>query len=88
VPACFGHGPIVVKLYRAGPSERAVHILFEMVSWRNALEPAQRVGLEQIAAWPLATVSADGTLVGIAMRDVRPPFEALFTLRAGAANAC
>src|SRR5690242_6594401 len=67
VPPGLGAGPVVVKLYHRPPPAGGADVLAEMAAWGAAAEGAP---VHQVAAWPLATVSARGEVVGVAMRDV------------------
>ncbi len=77
-------GPaLVVKLYRAAPPRGAARALAEMVEWSQQLAAPQRELLHHLAAWPLATITSGGVLMGIAMHDVRSRFEVPFLMPSG-----
>jgi hypothetical protein len=74
--------PLVVKLYRMG-SAVGSGMLGEMVAWGRGLPIAERRRLYRLSAWPLATVSSNGTLAGILMQDLRERFELPFVMPSG-----
>jgi eukaryotic-like serine/threonine-protein kinase len=74
---------VVVKLYRARPPRSAALALVEMVQWSRGLASEQSEPLHRLAAWPLATITADGALRGIVMHDVRARFEVPFLMPSG-----
>jgi hypothetical protein len=82
----LGGVPVVVKLYHRRPPPGAADVLADMVAWSDSLDPRRRVQLHQLAAWPLATVSARGELVGIAMPDVSARFSVPFLMPSGRAQ--
>lgn len=86
VPPELGSGPVVVKLYHRPPPDGAVDVLAEMAGWGASLDPRRRAGLHRLTAWPLATVSSRGRLVGIAMRDVSGRFGVPFLMPSGRAQ--
>jgi hypothetical protein len=82
-PGELGARPIVVKLYRRPPATGASLVLGEMIEWSRSLEPVQNGELQRVAAWPVATVSAHGRVVGIAMHDATARFVVPFTMPSG-----
>jgi hypothetical protein len=79
----LGEGPIVVKLYRRPPAAGAALVLAQMIDWSRSLDPRQSGELQRVAAWPLATVSANGRVVGIAMHDATVRFAVPFVMPSG-----
>ena len=75
--------PVVVKLYRRAPSTAAAGLLAEMIAWGLGLEARQRSRLHQVAAWPVAVVTREGTPAGIVMHDVAPRFDVPFMMPSG-----
>jgi hypothetical protein len=82
-PELGGAGPVVVKLYHRPPPAGGARVLADMAAWGAG---AGRTPLHQVAAWPLATVSVRGEVVGIAMRDVSGRFSVPFLMPSGRAQ--
>ncbi len=79
-------GSVVIKLYHRAPPPGAAAVLSEMAAWGALLDPLGRARLQRVAAWPLATVSSQGRLAGIAMRDVSDRFSVPFLMPSGRAQ--
>jgi hypothetical protein len=86
IPPGLGPGPVVVKLYHRAPPLGAAAALAEMVAWAASLAPQRRARLHRVTAWPLATVSLHGGLVGVAMPDVSRRFSVPFLMPSGRAQ--
>jgi serine/threonine protein kinase len=85
-PAELGASRVVVKLYHRPPPPGAAGVLAEMVVWGRSLDPRRRARLHRLTAWPLATLSARGRLVGIAMQDMSGRFSVPFLMPSGRAR--
>lgn len=83
VPPRLGGAPMVVKLYRRAPSAAAVDQLAQMIAWSLRLDARQHVRLHEVAAWPVAILTRQGTPAGIAMGDVSGRFEVPFVMPSG-----
>jgi hypothetical protein len=83
IPPGLGAGPVVVKLYHRPPPAGGSGVLADMAAWGAS---PQGASLHHVSAWPLATVSARGEVVGIAMRDLRGRFSVPFLMPSGRAQ--
>jgi hypothetical protein len=82
-PAWEGGPPVVVKLYRRPPPAEAADVLSAMVRWEAALDAERATWLRYLTAWPIATVTSQGRVVGIAMHDLRGRFSVPFVMPSG-----
>jgi hypothetical protein len=87
IPSELGRGPVVVKLYRRPPPAQAARALAEMVTWSHSLSAGLYARLHDVAAWPVAVVSAGSTALGVVMRDQGPRFSVSFAMPSGRRSA-
>src|ERR1700760_2258294 len=80
VPPELGSCPGVGKLFYRPPPPGGASGLTQAAAWGAEMP---RAALHQAAAWPLATVSARGEVVGIAMRDASDRFSVPFLMPSG-----